>query len=462
MFKKFKDRLTEVSEEVKRDPRFVNSLASVNQLAQQTYSAISKNEKNGSRESLHQTPSFSQLREDEAAGIEAASAGHKRSHSSDLQHSFVNDSDFKGLHTSASSPSLTNHFNMASNSFFSLTEEDDVGSNGNNSPSKDNFSSVDLANNVPSTSSPVPSSRGRRLSSGSMTTEAANLFPIYESPQAFQPPILDLDSTAGSEWEDDGASSTARLTSISKEQLFQMLQKSRGRYHKYKGRYSDLVKAYQDLERENGKIKTVMQQTQDKALRRISELKEQCQLDQKAKRHLEEELRSDIEEKQHVIEVLQTKVTLLKSGGGAAKTTENSTENLIDVSEAGEGLDTSLIQRDADKVTALEDKIKRLEGLLTKCKESIKANKQKTTALTEVKESLATQVAEKETELNDIKSTLVNCQATLSTAQQEIESYRSREQHNELQMAEMKMMMHQVMLIFFLFFHGFFQVFFSF
>jgi hypothetical protein len=38
---------------------------------------------------------------------------------------------------------------------------------------------------------------------------------------------------------------------------------------------------YQDLERENGKIKTVMQQTQDKALRRISELKEQGSLDQK-------------------------------------------------------------------------------------------------------------------------------------------------------------------------------------
>ena len=75
-----------------------------------------------------------------------------------------------------------------------------------------------------------------------------------------------------------------RLTSISKEQLFQMLQKARGRYHKYKGRYSDLVKGYQDLERENGKIKTVMQQTQDKALRRISELKEQCSLEQKAKR----------------------------------------------------------------------------------------------------------------------------------------------------------------------------------
>ena len=55
--------------------------------------------------------------------------------------------------------------------------------------------------------------------------------------------ILSLESTAGSEWEEDASSQ--RLTSISKEQLFQMLQKARGRYHKYKGRYSDLVKGYQ-------------------------------------------------------------------------------------------------------------------------------------------------------------------------------------------------------------------------
>ena len=94
-----------------------------------------------------------------------------------------------------------------------------------------------------------------------MTTEAANLFPIYESPQqVFNFP--DLDSTAGSEWDEDGGSSHQHLSAISKEQLFQMLQKARARYHKYKGRYSDVAKAYQDLDRENGKIKTVMQQTQ--------------------------------------------------------------------------------------------------------------------------------------------------------------------------------------------------------
>ena len=101
-----------------------------------------------------------------------------------------------------------------------------------------------------------------------------------------------------------------------------------------------------------------MQQTQDKALRRVSELKEQCSLEQKAKRHLEEELRADIEEKQHVIEALQTKVSLLKSGGKNVIEDSQNNENLVDVSENSEGLDTSnqLIQRDSDKVATLEGK----------------------------------------------------------------------------------------------------------
>jgi hypothetical protein len=54
-----------------------------------------------------------------------------------------------------------------------------------------------------------------------------------------------------------------------------MLTKMRARYHKYKGRYSDLARHYRELEAENRKVKEVMQQTQDRALRRMSELREQ-------------------------------------------------------------------------------------------------------------------------------------------------------------------------------------------
>lgn len=46
-------------------------------------------------------------------------------------------------------------------------------------------------------------------------------------------------------------------------------------------------------------------------MRRISELREQCALEQQAKAHLEENLRSDLEEKDNLIAVLNTKVRSL-------------------------------------------------------------------------------------------------------------------------------------------------------
>ena len=109
MFRKFKERIAEVSEEVKRDPRFVNGIASVNQLAQQTYSAINKTENSDSRESSQQSlvPSFSQLAEAEPGLLETSSTTsyHKRSLSSDLQ-AYFSANEAKPLTASASSPSL--------------------------------------------------------------------------------------------------------------------------------------------------------------------------------------------------------------------------------------------------------------------------------------------------------------------------------------------------------------------
>lgn len=46
-------------------------------------------------------------------------------------------------------------------------------------------------------------------------------------------------------------------------------------------------------------------------LDQVSELKEQCSLEQQAKAHLEQELRSDLEEKDHKIAALLTKVQYL-------------------------------------------------------------------------------------------------------------------------------------------------------
>jgi len=73
-------------------------------------------------------------------------------------------------------------------------------------------------------------------------------------------------------------------------------------------------------------------------LRRIAELKEQCQLEQKAKAHLEDALRNDLEEKDHLISTLHTKIELLKLNGGkeeddsSTQKGSNSENLLIDLS----------------------------------------------------------------------------------------------------------------------------------
>lgn len=58
----------------------------------------------------------------------------------------------------------------------------------------------------------------------------------------------------------------------------------------------------------------------------MSELKEQCTLEQQAKAHLEQELRSDLEEKDHKITALQTKV---RDCGFGVRETEGQAQQLL-------------------------------------------------------------------------------------------------------------------------------------
>ena len=56
----------------------------------------------------------------------------------------------------------------------------------------------------------------------------------------------------------------------------------------------------------------------------MSELREQCALEQQAKAHLEQELRSDLEEKDHKIAALLTKVIyIFESVGVKTNLTKN-------------------------------------------------------------------------------------------------------------------------------------------
>ncbi|CAB4068368.1 GOLGA4 [Lepeophtheirus salmonis] len=221
------------------------------------------------------------------------------------------------------------------------------------------------------------------------------LFPSYEAPLSSPPPNLDMESSAT-----EAESSIASESAVSKEQLYSMLSRSRSRYHKYKSRYAVVVKAYQDLNAENQKISNVMHQTQDKALRRISELREQCQLSQKAKQHLEEEAGAEIN----------------KNGE------DGETLVIVDMDEDKH----NPVQQ--EKMVHLEEKVKRLENLLTKCKESITANKQKNNCFSRSERKLEEASKLKEERDEALKS---------------FENLRTKDQNEELQIAESKMMVHQ-------------------
>ncbi|KAK8753460.1 hypothetical protein OTU49_004569, partial [Cherax quadricarinatus] len=151
--------------------------------------------------------------------------------------------------------------------------------------------------------------RDSAVSDVSSSDVSTALFPIYEVPGVyFSIPQSDLESS--SEWEDSNSNNTVTTTTVerlSKDTVYQAYLKMRQRYHKYKGRYSDLARAYKEKEKESEKLRDVLTKTQDKALRKVSELREQCSLEQQAKAHLEQELRSDLEEKDHKITALLTK-----------------------------------------------------------------------------------------------------------------------------------------------------------
>lgn len=195
----------------------------------------------------------------------------------------------------------------AEENFFSI--DDDVDSRPSISttpppPNDGGFTSVSLH-----TSTPMEP-RQRRTSNSSMASDVSFL-PRYESANMYHLQS-DIEASA-SEMEDNVSTSSTQMGHITKEQVYAELQRVRLRYHKYRGRYTDLANHYKDLERENGKMKSVLVETQDVSIRRIGELREQCQLEQKAKAHLENALRVEIDEKQYIIDTLKTKIELLNS-----------------------------------------------------------------------------------------------------------------------------------------------------
>ncbi|KAG1680041.1 Golgin subfamily A member 4 [Nymphon striatum] len=403
MFRKLKDK---IAEEVRQSP--IRLPATVQSLGQNVESEETSEFSGKTKSSLHQQLSSATNETDRNALSEA---GNKDSS--------------KNLIALAEGSNSVKSTSSVSNSIqFSIDESDDT-SGTNDSPAK----LLDTSNRETFGKTPTKKEEGM---------QDAAFLPMYSSPSSFYTLQSDIESCQ-SEMEDSFNTPNRLKSSTENDQIMQSYMKLRNRLLKYKGKYAEVVKAYKDLHYENNKIKQVLSESQDKALRRISELREQSQLEQKAKVHLEENLNVSLEEKDQLISVLQTQIKLLKEGGSIDSL--NDSAILVDLTE------DPVKPENSEELTNLREKVKRLEVLLAKCKETIKNHKERNQNLMADKDQISQEFEKKVQELNfcqeQSKKDLDVMNIKLGEMKVRISKMAKREEEESLSMAETKKQMHE-------------------
>ncbi|XP_078254022.1 golgin subfamily A member 4 isoform X3 [Rhinoraja longicauda] len=272
-------------------------------------------------------------------------------------------------------------------------------------------------------------------------------------------PIFDPSSDIESETED----SAGTFESLSRDPSSNQFRKMERSLGNYRFKYSELVTAYRTLQRDKEKMQVVLSQGQDKALRRIGELREELQMILQAKKHIQDEFEASLEEKDQFIGVLQTQVMLLKQSvlGGAsvdlqeltdqasvkehAKTihqSSNTEENSADDPDGfGEGAGDG-----SNSVMVLQKRVKRQENLLQRCKEMIHVHKERCTQVTSEKEALQEQLDERYQELEKIKDLHTTEKTKLITQLRDAKNLIEQlEQDKGMMVAETKRQMHETL-----------------
>uniref|UniRef100_A0A8D3DH98 Golgin A4 n=1 Tax=Scophthalmus maximus TaxID=52904 RepID=A0A8D3DH98_SCOMX len=231
--------------------------------------------------------------------------------------------------------------------------------------------------------------------------------------------------------------------SLSKEQLLHRLLQVERSLGKYRGKYSELVTTYRTVQRDKEKTQAILSQSQDKALRRIGELREELQMDQQAKKHLQEEFDAALEEKDQMITVLQTQVALLKKRVKVVSDVALPPEDDVHQSEDTEGEGNS----DPTKLMeALQKRVKRQENLLQKCKEVMRTHKERSAQLGSENETLQEQLQERLQELEKMKELHTTEKTKLITQLRDAKNLIEQlEQDKGMVIAETKRQMHETL-----------------
>uniref|UniRef100_UPI00358F60C5 golgin subfamily A member 4-like n=1 Tax=Myxine glutinosa TaxID=7769 RepID=UPI00358F60C5 len=261
-----------------------------------------------------------------------------------------------------------------------------------------------------------------------------------QTPQA----IPDVPSTVGM-FEEENEQDENELDDLDQEQLLQRHLKLQKRLRNHEERYKELLILSQEQHREKEKLQDLLSQNQDKALRRVSELKEEMELEKQAKHHLREEFDAALDEKMKHIETLSTQVMLLKSEW---KLQQDSADH-EPIDKAYEAADheerdgqNEEIDNDADKHLEMEDvdsskelealrkQVQRQKVLLHRCHEEFKQHKEREVTLEADKQALTerlkTHQAEHQTEKSRLVKHLREAKNTIDTLEEDEESDQSK------------------------------------
>uniref|UniRef100_A0A8C9P7R0 Golgin A4 n=1 Tax=Spermophilus dauricus TaxID=99837 RepID=A0A8C9P7R0_SPEDA len=286
--------------------------------------------------------------------------------------------------------------------------------------------------------SPIKESIFRSSSKESLvrtsSRESLNRLDLDYSSATFDPP---------SDMESEAEDSLGNSDSLNKEQLIQRLRRMERSLGSYRGKYSE--------------VGGILSQSQDKALRRIGELREELQMDQQAKKHLQEEFDASLEEKDQYISVLQTQVSLLKQRLRNGPMNIDVSKPLPQVEPQAEVLtkeentegDIEPVVGDeasAKTLEMLQQRVKRQENLLQRCKETIQSHKEQCTLLTSEKEALQEQLDERLQELEKMKELHMAEKTKLITQLRDAKNLIEQlEQDKGMVIAETKRQMHETL-----------------
>ncbi|XP_073776413.1 golgin subfamily A member 4 isoform X2 [Danio rerio] len=287
----------------------------------------------------------------------------------------------------------------------------------------------------------------RSSSRESLTQTGENEAPAYDPP---------------SDIESEAEDSPGSVESLSREQLLHRLHRVERSLGNYRGKYSELVTAYRTAQRDKEKTQAILSQSQDKALRRIGELREELQMDQQAKKHLQEEFDAALEEKDQMITVLHTQVSLLKKrlqASGGVLSSELQVSPATDTVDANSDVqspskdDNSTLNTEgsvdsgsAVDVESLQKRVTRQESLLQRCKEMIRSSKERSAQLSSESEVLQQQLQERLQELEKMKELHTTEKTKLITQLGDAKNLIEQlEQDKGMVIAETKRQMHETL-----------------